>query len=57
MAPQPMDTIITEKQLIYNKSVKYSQTLHNEDLRKAKLQEYLKNFGTGKTLKYNKGNN
>ena len=57
MAPQPMDTIINKKQLIDNKSGKFSQSLQNEDLRKIKLQEYLKNFGTGKILKYNKGNN
>jgi hypothetical protein len=57
MNPQPLDTIITKKQLIYNKSGKYSKSLQNEDLRKIKLQDYLKNFGTGKNLKYNKGNN
>ena len=57
MVPHPMDTIITKDQLINNKREKYSQSLQNEDLRKIKLQEYLKNFGTGKTLKYNKGNN
>lgn len=56
MKPQPMDTLITRKSLIYKQREKFSQSLKNEDLRKVKLQEYLKNFGTGKTP-YNKGNN
>ena len=46
-----------QKSLIYNESEKYSQSLKNEDIRKMKLQEYLKNFGTGKNPNYNKGNN
>jgi len=54
LEPQPMDTEITKEPFIYNKSGKYSKSLRNEDLRKVKLQEYLKNFGTGKTPKYNK---
>ena len=57
MKPQPMDTLITRKSLIYKQREKFSQSLKNEDLRKVKLQEYLKNFGTGKTPEYNKGNN
>ena len=57
MKPQPMDTIITQKSLIYNEREKYCQSLKNEDIRKMKLQEYLKNFGTGKNPNYNKGNN
>lgn len=57
MKPQPMDTLITRKSLIYKQREKFSQSLKNEDLRKVKLQEYLKNFGTGKIPEYNKGNN
>lgn len=55
--PQPLDTEIIKNSLIDNKSGKYAQSLQNEDLRKMKLKEYLKTFGTGKTIKYNKGNN
>ncbi len=54
---QPMDTISPKKSFTYNQSGKFSQSLQNEDMRKVKLQEYLKTFGTGKPLKYNKGNN